>query len=425
MLIEKSKAVLAGLFIKFGQELEMNQEKFTAELDKLSMEVSAVLKFYDPSQCETHAQEIRRIAKALEAAEQTARIYNAREGVFQREVTDYSRIAELGRTFEAFALLWTNVDHWVKLRQAINEKPMIQLNADQITKDIQTIYSALHRSTKNFRNGPPSVLQIATDLKSELTDMREHLLLLTALLNPGMKPRHWTKLSEELGIDFQLDDDVILQDALAAGLEERIDAISEVASVASREYSIEIALQKMQSEWDEINLEIVPYKNTGTYILQASDDIIQKLDDNMVVTTTMAFSPYKKPFEERLSRWEKTLKLMTCVIEEWLNCQRQWLSLEPIFSSDDIRKQLPTEAERFATVDKIWRKTLEAASRTPAALKCCASDKLLEDYRQSNKLLGHVQRGLNDYLESKRVAFPGFYFLSNDELLSILSQTSQ
>merc|ERR1712028_222361 len=117
------------------------------------------------------------------------------------------------------------------------------------------------------------------------------------------------------------------------------------------------------------------------------------------------------------------LTTISDVLEEWMKLQRSWMYLQPIFDSDDIMKQLPQEGKRFNTVDKHWRQTTGAAFKAPNARDFCSNPKLLVTFSEGNKFLDLVTKGLKDYLETKRTVFTRFYFLSDDELLSILSET--
>ncbi len=48
---------------------------------------------------------------------------------------------------------------------------------------------------------------------------------------------------------------------------------------------------------------------------------------------------------------------------------------------------------------------------------------LIELLAEMNGKLEEIQKSLDMYLETKRVAFPRFYFVSNDDLLEILGQS--
>ena len=50
------------------------------------------------------------------------------------------------------------------------------------------------------------------------------------------------------------------------------------------------------------------------------------------------------------------------IMDEWLTCQGKWLYLEPIFSADEIMKQIPREGSAFRLMDASWRQIVQQVS---------------------------------------------------------------
>jgi dynein heavy chain, axonemal len=103
-------------------------------------------------------------------------------------------------------------------------------------------------------------------------------------------------------------------------------------------------------------------------------------------------------------------------------CQNNWIYLESIFSAPDIQRQLPNEAALFSQVNSSWKDLMLKAEKNPLAISICTDTNILKILRKNNEQLEQILLHLEAYLESKRVIFPRFYFLSNDELIEIIAQ---
>ena len=136
----------------------------------------------------------------------------------------------------------------------------------------------------------------------------------------------------------------------------------------------------------------------------------------------MAASPFAKPFEDRLNPWLAKLTRLQDILDSWLKCQSSWIYLEPIFGAEEIMRQIPVEGAAFRAMDTAWRRIMKDTLEEPLAMDIAIRHNLLEDLLECNKSLAVVEKGLSDFCEGKKMAFPRFYFLSNDELLEILSE---
>ena len=66
--------------------------------------------------------------------------------------------------------------------------------------------------------------------------------------------------------------------------------------------------------------------------------------------------------------------------------------------------------------------TLICTPLTPFPPQVTDTEHLLDDLRACNRSFNVIERSLNEYLDCKKLIFPRFFFLSNDELIEILSE---
>ncbi|XP_026131005.1 dynein heavy chain 1, axonemal isoform X1 [Carassius auratus] len=420
--MERVKAQHAEDEERFLKNQLADQNGFLDLLNVLQMTVAGLSGYTNLGRAHEVANEVRRVSKQLKECQEMAQLYNNRERLFGKPVSNYAELQKLNKEFQPFYDLWKTTSDWLRWHESWLNDPLSAINPEQLENNVNDAYKTMHQCVKQFKD-IPACQEVASEIRTKIEEFRPFIPLIRGLRNPGMRNRHWELLSERINMNIKSTANLTFSLCLELGLQNHAEEITQVAQEAGKEYAIEQALIKMEKEWSTVMFEVMPYKETGTYILKSPDEASQLLDDHIVMTQSMAFSPYKKPFEERISKWESKLKMTQEVLEEWLICQRSWLYMEPIFSSDDINRQLPVEGKRYLTMERSWRKIMKAAHDNNKVIEVCPEPRLLASLKDCNNLLELVQKGLSEYLETKRSAFPRFYFLSDDELLEILSQT--
>ncbi|KAJ3226918.1 Dynein heavy chain 6, axonemal [Clydaea vesicula] len=330
-----------------------------------------------------------------------------------------AELEETKNELELKRVLWKSLSDWEVITTQWRNASFDTLNTEEINSQISGYLKIVYSLDKGL---PPN--DVVPKLKAMVDEYKAMYQTIVDLRNPALKPRHWDKIQDAIGKVLVKDESFTLGKLIELRVFEFKEEISTVSAQAGSEAALEEMLSKVVRTWNDVEFTVINYRDAkDVFILGAVDDIQTFLEDSQVTIATIKGSRFIGPIKTEVDKWDKQLSLFSETLDAWLVCQRNWLYLESIFSAPDIQRQLPDEARMFSQVDRSWKDVMRKVSRNSNAMKAGTMPGVLEIMQQNNILLDQIQKCLEDYLESKRLLFPRFYFLSNEELLEILSQT--
>lgn len=217
-------------------------------------------------------------------------------------------------------------------------------------------------------------------------------------------------------------DTTTLADLLDLQLHIYEEEVKNIVDKSVKEMAMEKVLNDLSNTWKALEFDTEIHDRTKLKVIRVSEEILEGLEENQVQLQNMIASKYIAHFLKDVSHWQNSLSNADQVIGSWMEVQRKWMYLESIFiGSEDIRNQLPTEAKRFEDVDKTFRVLLADMVSNLNVIHATSKAGLYDKLDMLLKQLVLCEKALNDYLETKRLAFPRFYFVSSADLLDILS----
>ncbi|KAH8417458.1 hypothetical protein KR222_000260 [Zaprionus bogoriensis] len=344
------------------------------------------------------------------------------ERLFDMPMVDYHEFARVQTEYEGLQQLYKLYRAQKNAREVWSKTLWADLDPTFLTEGVESYLKEFRKLTKPVRTLPTGV-----QLELHMKQFKATVPLMVSLKHEALRERHWHQLMEKTGQYFDMSPArFTLENMFAMQLHKYQDIAEQILTNAIKELQIERGVHAVIETWGSMNFKVIKHhkgmEDRG-WILGPVDEITQVLEENAMNLQSMGASQFIGPFLETVNRWERSLALVSEIIEEWMVVQRKWLYLEGIFIGGDIRTQLPEEARKFDDIDKAYRRMMVDCAKNPLVVPFCTHPGRLLEIQGLGIGLENCQKSLNEYLDSKRRIFPRFYFISTDELLSILGSS--
>ncbi|KAL3832089.1 hypothetical protein ACJMK2_023767 [Sinanodonta woodiana] len=168
------------------------------------------------------------------------------------------------------------------------------------------------------------------------------------------------------------------------------------------------------------------------YILIEVDELKYQLEDSRISIKGMMQSPYLGDMSAEVEYWNTALQEVEEITDLWYLCQKKWMYLLKIFEWPSLYRKFSRQAKEFENVHakvKDWMRVVSNDSKVLTVVnrrrgekgyRLLQGDNLRSLFLQLTQQQEEILKYLMTMLDSCRMEFNRLYFLSDEELVSLL-----
>ncbi|XP_067457869.1 dynein axonemal heavy chain 11 isoform X1 [Thunnus thynnus] len=359
--------------------------------------------------------------KAIRDMEKEVAELQESTNLFDVTIPDYRDIKLCRREITVLKELWdiivfvqSSVENWTMTKWR-------QINVDQMDAELRRFAKDIRKLDKEAR-----MWDVYSGLDLYVKNMLTSLRAVSQLQNLAIRERHWVQLIRTTQMDFTVTDSTTLEDLLALQLHFFEEEVRNIVDKAVKEMAIEKVVTEISQMWASMELSYEDHYQTSVPLLKCDEELIETLEDHQLQLQGIFQSKHVDHFLLQVVELQKQLTVADSVLMVWMEVQRTWAYLESIFKGcDDICQQLPADTHRFHVIDAEFQELMLDSTKTKNVIEATNKPELYEKLGDLQKRLALCEKALAEYLETKRLAFPRFYFISSADLLDILSKGSR
>ena len=356
----------------------------------------------------------------------TCRILNEHESILRMKTSDLTEIREIKAGFDPYFELWDSVSKFLTGRKNWMEKNLNQIDRKKLKETYEKCINTIDNLERTiFRKDKPNPHNVIILIKKEIEKFQPILPVLYDLINPDFKANHIGDLAHAIGIPIPENLEINLTTLIDLGILTKREEIAERSIYATGQKKLNATLDKLKDKYKQMKFDLVPFNESDIYILKDVEPLCEEIDAILTKIVSLSSSKFAKFLQKDIHYiWANIAKAQD-IIDAWLKTQKLLTQLQQIFAFGDLKKQLSEEYPKYLGVENQWKNHMEQIKGSPQLSEVVQMIKIKENFMNWGRILEEVNQSLNAFLNTKRDAFPRFYFVSNEELTLMLAQCSE